>query len=116
MPSRPSLPIPIRRKMPETVESGIVSVSAISAAVIRNRRSLAITATRSGEVRLATIVGAEERSTRPASPVARYQPTHFRAQRTLTPDAAAAALTVQPCSTTRLASCPRPFQLSAALR
>ena len=82
--------------IPDTVECGIPSVSAISAAVIRSVRSLAITATRSVEVRLATSLGAEERSTRPASPAALYLPAHFRARRTLTPAAAAAAVTVQP--------------------
>jgi hypothetical protein len=46
--------IPIRVRIPATVESGISSVSAISAAVIRNRRSFTITATRSVSVRFAT--------------------------------------------------------------
>ena len=46
-----SLPSPIRVKIPETVESGIASVSAISAPVIRNRRNAAIAATRSSPVR-----------------------------------------------------------------
>ena len=57
--------------MPETVESAIPSVSAISAAVKRSPRSKTITATRSGGVRLATRRGAEERSQSPASPSAR---------------------------------------------
>jgi hypothetical protein len=48
--------------MPETVESGIPSVSAISAAVKRSRRSFAIACLRSGAVRFATQRGAEERS------------------------------------------------------
>ena len=108
--------MPCRLSTTETVESGIASVSAISAAVIRNCRSATITATRSGEVRLATRRGAEERSTRPASPAARYLPTHLRAQRTLTPAAAAAAVIVQPCSSTRTAKSLRPLQLRAALR
>jgi hypothetical protein len=106
----------LRRNNTDTVESGISSVSAISAAVIRSLRSARITATRSAGVRLATRRGAEERSTRPASPVARYLPTHFRAQRTLTPAAAAAALNVQPSSNTRHANKRLPLQLSAALR
>ena len=55
----------------DTVECGIDSVSAISAAVIRNCRSLAITATRSADVRLATCLGADERSYNPRSPPAR---------------------------------------------
>jgi 2-keto-4-pentenoate hydratase/2-oxohepta-3-ene-1,7-dioic acid hydratase in catechol pathway len=42
--------------------------------------------------------------------------THFRAQRTLTPAASAAAASVQLCSTTRRANTCRPLQLSAALR
>jgi len=60
--------MPIRVKIPETVESGIASVSAISAAVIRNRRSVTITATRPGSVRLAPLFGAEERSRNCQSP------------------------------------------------
>ena len=57
---------------PETVESAIPSVSAISAAVKRSRRSFAIASTHSGAVRLATGRGAEERSTSsgPFKPVA----------------------------------------------
>ncbi len=60
--------MPSLARIPETVESGIPSVSAISVAVIRSRRSLAITATRSGRVRLATRRGAEERSSNSRSP------------------------------------------------
>ena len=55
----------------EIVESGIASTSAISAAVIRSRRSLAISATRSSRVRFQTKAGADERSSRPASPSTR---------------------------------------------
>jgi hypothetical protein len=58
-------------QIPETVESGILSVSAISAAVIRSPRSLTITASRSGSLRFATRRGAEERSSSCGSP-ARY--------------------------------------------
>ncbi|HEX9381188.1 MAG TPA: hypothetical protein VF891_06790 [Gaiellaceae bacterium] len=65
---RERFPSPIRRKTAETVESGIRKISAISAAVIRSRRSNSITRTRSGGVRRATRRGAEERSTRPALP------------------------------------------------
>ena len=43
-PSRPSRPIPILLRTAETVECGIASVSAISAAVIRSCLSFAITA------------------------------------------------------------------------
>jgi hypothetical protein len=106
----------LRRNTTETVESGIARVSAISAAVIRSWRNATITATRSGWVRFATRRGAEERSTRPASPASLYLPTHFLAQRTLTPNASAAAATVEPSSTTLSASCRRPYQLRAALR
>jgi peptide/nickel transport system permease protein len=52
----------VQIKIPDTVESGIASVSAISAAVIRNRGSFTITATRSGAIRLETRRGADERS------------------------------------------------------
>jgi hypothetical protein len=54
-PIRPSRPRPLRLSNAETVDSGIASVSAISAAVIRSRRSDTITATRSGGVRLRTV-------------------------------------------------------------
>jgi hypothetical protein len=47
------------------------STSAISAPVIRTRRSAAIASTRPSSVRLATVVGAEQRSSRPSSPSAR---------------------------------------------
>ena len=51
-----------------SAESAIPNVSAISAAVKRNRRSFAIASNRSGAVRLATRRGAEERSRSPSSP------------------------------------------------
>jgi hypothetical protein len=54
--------------MPDTVESGIESVSAISAAVMRSRRSCTIAARRSAEVLLATRHGADERSSSSRSP------------------------------------------------
>jgi hypothetical protein len=57
--------------MPETVESAISSVSAISAPVMRKLRRATITSTRSWGVRLATRRGAEERSTNPAIPSCR---------------------------------------------
>jgi hypothetical protein len=62
------LPNPVRVRMPDTVESAIPSVSAISAAVKRKRRSFTIASTRSCGVRLATRRGADERSHRPATP------------------------------------------------
>jgi len=66
--NRQSLPSPIRVKIPETVETGIASVSAISAPVIRNRRNEAMTATRASSVRNGTDESVEQRSTRPCSP------------------------------------------------
>ena len=57
--------------MPETVESGIPSASAISGPVNRNRRNAAIAWIRRSQVRLATVAGAEERSSSPSSPSAR---------------------------------------------
>ena len=60
--SRHSLPSPIRVKIPETVESGIPNVSAISDPVSRNRRREAITAIRDSAVRDGTDLGAEQRS------------------------------------------------------
>jgi hypothetical protein len=57
--------------MPDTVDSAIPRHSAISAPVIRNRRSAAITSIRRSPVRLATTTGAEERSSSPARPSAR---------------------------------------------
>jgi hypothetical protein len=75
-------PIPARVSTTETVESGIRSVSAISAAVIRNRRKAMIVATRSVGVRLAIRLGAEERSKSPCSPSARKRaPTCGRSER-----------------------------------
>src|ERR671922_194517 len=53
---------------PATVEGGMASVSAISAAVIRSQRRARMAATRSAGVRLATRRGAEERSRRPSLP------------------------------------------------
>jgi hypothetical protein len=57
--------------MPDTVESGRSSSSAISAAVNRSRRSAAIAWIVVSSVRLATTPGADERSNNPASPSAR---------------------------------------------
>jgi len=69
--SRDSLPSPIRVKIPDTVEAGIESASAISAPVIRNRRSAAISAIRCSLVRSGTRKGAEQRSSSPCSPPSR---------------------------------------------
>ena len=71
------------------------SVSAISAPVIRNRLSAAITSTRRlGAVRHHP--GAEERSSSPSRPSARWRAIHLRAVRSLTPAASAAALSDHP--------------------
>jgi hypothetical protein len=67
-PDPPKPAHPCRFKITETVESAIPSSSAISAAVIRNRRRAAIASTRSAGVRLATRLGADERSSKPRSP------------------------------------------------
>lgn len=55
----------------EPFERGIGTHSAVSAAVIRNRRNAAIASTRCSLVRCETDRGAEERSSSPASPSAR---------------------------------------------
>ena len=65
--SRERLPSPIRASTAETVESGIARHCAISAAVIRRRRSAAIAATRASAVRCGIRCGAEERSSSPCS-------------------------------------------------
>jgi hypothetical protein len=75
------------------------SNSAISAAVIRNRRSATIACSRSAGVRPGTRRGAEDRSTRPASPSARHLASHFAAVRSLTPAAAAASASDHPAAT-----------------
>jgi hypothetical protein len=67
----PSRPIPIRVRMPETVESAIPKSSAISDPVNLSRRNAAIASIRRSSVRLATCSGAELKSSRPLSPQAR---------------------------------------------
>src|SRR3954471_4147646 len=114
-PKRPSLPIPIRVRIPDTVDSAIPSVSAISGPVNRNRLRAAIASTRRSQVRFATNLGAEGRSKRPPSPSTRNRPTHLRAHRTLTSAAAAASVTVRPSTTTRRQSRRLLFRLRAAL-
>jgi len=69
--SRDSFPSPIRVKIPDTVEAGIASVSAISTPVIRNRRNAAISAIRCSQVRSGTSEGTEQRSNNPCSPSSR---------------------------------------------
>jgi hypothetical protein len=65
---------PIRLSTAETVEVAISRVSAISEPVIRSRRRVAIASTRSGGVVLWTRLGAELRSTKPASPFGAIAP------------------------------------------
>jgi hypothetical protein len=96
-----SLPSPLRVRIPDTVESGIESVSAISAALIRSRRRAAITARRRSSVRAGTERGAEERSSSPGSPCSRQQRSHLETVRTLTPTASAVCASVHPSSSTR---------------
>jgi hypothetical protein len=69
--SRERFPSPIRVRIADTVDSGIPKHSAISAAVIRRRRSAAIACTRSSGVRCGIELGADERSSSPSSPSAR---------------------------------------------
>ena len=57
--------------MPDTVESGIPSASAISGPVNRSRRNAVIASTRRSQVRFATVLGAELRSRNPASDASR---------------------------------------------
>ncbi len=66
--SRLSRPNPIRLSTACTVLSGIRSVRLISAPVNRKRRSAMIASTRSAAVLPATRFGADERSSKPASP------------------------------------------------
>jgi hypothetical protein len=56
----------------ETVDSAIARQNAISAPVIRSLRNSTITSTSSSDVRCGIDFGAEERSSSPASPSARY--------------------------------------------
>jgi hypothetical protein len=69
--NRDRFPSPIRFNTADTVDSGIRRISAISAAVIRKRRNDAIARSRSSGVRRDTLLGAEERSTRPRRPSCR---------------------------------------------
>jgi hypothetical protein len=97
--TRERLPRPARLKTAETVDSGIASVSAISAPVMRSLRKATTAPTRSGAVIRGIRVGRGERSRNPASPSARYRASHFAAVRSLTPAACAAAATRQPAVT-----------------
>jgi hypothetical protein len=99
--TREGVPSPMRPTTADTVESGIDRHHAISAAVIRSRRSAAIAFTRASGVRCGIEPGAEERSSSPASPSARYRATHFEHVRSLTSAASAAFASDHPCSITR---------------
>ena len=68
-------------KAAETVECAIPSVSAISAALKRSCRRARIASTRSGAVLVGLRLGAEERSSRPASPSSRKRLSHLQADR-----------------------------------
>jgi hypothetical protein len=105
----------IEVKMPETVESAMSSVSAISGPVIRNRRSAAMQPILVSSVRLATERGADDRSSNPSSPSARHRASHLPAVRSLIPAASDAAWTVQLPLSIRSTSNLRPFGLSRAL-
>jgi hypothetical protein len=69
--SRLSLPNPTRSSTAETVESANARQNAISAPVIRSLRNKTITSTSSSGVRCGIDFGAEQRSSRPASPSTR---------------------------------------------
>src|SRR3954447_13172422 len=84
---QPSLPSPTRSRIAETVESAIARQNAISAPVIRSRRSNTMTSTSSSGVRCGIDRGADERSNSPASPSAPKRSTHLRQVRSLTPAA-----------------------------
>jgi hypothetical protein len=90
---------PYRLSTACTVESGTPSIQLISAPVSRTRRSAAIASTRSGGVLCGTLRGADERSSRPATPSDRNRESHFDADRSLIP-AAAAARAIDHLSTT----------------
>src|SRR5207253_3161841 len=84
------------------VDSANPSASAISAAVIRNRRNAAIAATDRCGICVGERCGRDERSTSSRSPASNRR-THFLAVTTLTPAASAAAASDQPSTNTRLA-------------
>jgi len=109
------LPNPIRASHRETVESAMPNTSAISAAVIRNRRSASIASRRSAGRRDGTRLGAELRSSSPVSPSARQRASHLRALRSLMPAASAATISDQFSSSMRLTSSLRLFGQVRAL-
>jgi hypothetical protein len=103
------LPRPILLGHRETVESAMPSTSAISAAVIRGRRSASIASSRSVGSQVGRLLGAELRSSSPVSPSACHRAIHLRAERALIPAASAAGITSQPSSPMRLTSRRREF-------
>jgi hypothetical protein len=109
------LPRPIRASHLETVESATPSTSAISAAVIRSRRSASIASRRSDGRREGTRLGAELRSSRPTSPSERQRLNHLRALRSLMPAASAATISDQFSSSIRSTSSLRLFGQVRAL-
>ena len=74
-----------------------------------------IAATVRGSVRLATVLGAEDRSRSPGAPSARKRASHFHAVRSLIPADSAACRTVQPSLSIRSTNNRRPIGLSRAL-
>jgi hypothetical protein len=95
------LPRPIRLSHSDTVDSASPSTSAISAAVIRNRRNDSIAPTTDSASRRGLHRGRDERST--SDSPASNRRTHLRAVTTLTPAASAAAASDQPSTNTRRA-------------
>ena len=114
-PERPSLPIPIRARTPDTVEIAIASVSAISAPVIRSRLSAAITWTLRSSVRFATVHGAEQRSSSPLRPFGAVPDQPLARGAVTDPGRLGRQLSDHPASSTRPISNSRPFRLSLAL-
>jgi hypothetical protein len=109
------LPRPILFNHRETVERAMPSTSAISAAVIRRRRSASIASSRSAGMRVGRLLGAELRSRSPSSPSASHLASHFLAVRSLTPAASAAGVSAQPSSSMRLTRSMRLFGQVRAL-
>src|SRR5205085_2024453 len=72
-------------------------------------------AIRCSSVRLATRLGAEERSSNPAGPSARARATHFAQVRSLTPAASAASVIDRPCASTIATISRRRIRLRRAL-
>ena len=84
----------------ETVDNGSSRISAISAAVIRSRRSDSIACTRRRGKREGLRRGRDDRSSNKRSP-SRNRRTHFAAVRPLQPAASAACCSGHPSTSTR---------------